>query len=156
MNIFLIVLGSYILVQARAYFLKLRRVFLLRWGKHAEAAAFRASANNTNRRSSVPLCHGCLVSARRHTEVVLEQEAPPWPLLPPLRLVYVPTTSCISLSFLRLGIARPGGWTYHDIFALQSAFGQGHQRTLKGEPLPNKRRVLRRNCNVGFQSLEGG
>ncbi len=47
------------------------------------------------------------VCLEAHTEVVLEQEAPPWPLLPPLRLVYVPTTSCISLSFLRLGIAQP-------------------------------------------------
>lgn len=48
----------------------------------------------------------------------LEQEAPPWPLLPPLRLVYVPMTSCISLSFLRPANSPAGGWIHHDILAL--------------------------------------
>lgn len=55
---------------------------------------------------ALPLCHCSLAAARRHAGVVLEQEVPPWPLLPPLRLVYVPKTSCISPSFGGLGTAR--------------------------------------------------
>lgn len=55
---------------------------------------------------ALPLCHCSLAAARRHAGVVLEQEVPPWPLLPPLRLVYVPKTSCISPSFGGLGTTR--------------------------------------------------
>lgn len=67
----------------------------------------------------------------------LEQEAPPWPLLPPLRLVYVPTTSCISLSFLRPASSPANGWIPHDILALAERVHVRWKGNLSwGETLP--------------------
>lgn len=105
-------------------------------------------------------------------ESLLQQEAPPWPLLPPLRLVYVPTTSCISLSFLKSGSGEGGrgsvvghpsgrGIPHKGFFVQQGpththtriAGQNGEKRGSKPDSCGSRRRW---DCSVALPTLEGG